>query len=425
MVDIDKFRINPVSTTIKVNTLGGTGSGKTSIIEVLLDEWKGLTTSTIGIGIQDPILVNFTRRILIKSNYASSSDNFDAKFIVWDMGGQTKYRDLLQGYLPGSKGQIGVIDGVNPRSCESFLAQLFMASQILDESIPLLLLVNKADLFQNLSSSAGGQVWKFLSNILAKTIINSISLINFPLNSDKESLVNFWSIEDTLIYGREGLMNLIKRSIEVSTSSGIVKIDLEKTFGLENLKLLLRYAILLLLDTSEKLRIFEGKISEILPKIEWDRPGLIKPDNEVRTLTINAITLKILVSWYDDYKKTGNEELNPLPLTERIIQSCFAGIKQINDLKELFSSMTTEQIMKLATRYDLYLIEEQAEKVRKWIMNAKVYETTSMEPLFVKNIMIDFFKDVFIQFSKKSEEESFDLKDIAKQISSQRRRGRR
>ncbi|MHA2295756.1 MAG: Rab family GTPase [Candidatus Hodarchaeales archaeon] len=388
--------MTPKKLVFKVNTLGGTGSGKTTIIEVVQNEWKGTTTSTLGISIGQPLYLDFTRHQIFSGNLDESKINYDSKFIVWDLGGQTKYHQLLYGFLPGSHGQICVVDGTNPRSAESLLAQLFLSAQVLDEFVPIAILINKKDLYEQLNG------FNTLCQALASIILESLSLVDFPEDKSGQCLVNYWLLESILINGKNdkaGLVNLTEKPIMMFKDDGTsIIIDLRAKIGLENLKLLARYLLLLLIDNGQQ-ETFQGT-SEYLPVIDFERPGMIDPKHLRRAITVNAAGVKEFVSRYNACKKDSQPD-SCKPLLIELFKGYDPGKGQMERLKKSLELCSSEQLKEIAARYNQRLTDDQVECLKNWIKNAKIYETTATNQFFVKNVVIDALKKVHSSYVKR------------------------
>jgi GTPase SAR1 family protein len=402
--------------SFKINTIGGSGSGKTSALESGLGRFKGLATSTIGLDVLS-IFADFNTNNL--SENALSLSNVSAKAIVWDLGGQTKYNEIKKNLFQGSFGQFGVVDGLNPKGVEILFYQLALAAQALEKHIPLYILVSKKDLSDKLvaSDDISGS-WVALNFLISELVASHVE--NFRIyEKNGELWVNYFEIEYQLI---SGLLHLTKKPIKIGEASYV---NLNEEFGEENLRLIGRYLLLNLINGGKPTTLFRDEISKILQEIEWERPGRILPSQ--RHLEVRGKHLKKL---QDEIK--AQENLSDKPYMFEIslaIQSCLRGLSPVKELQG-FLKRTSVQEIKQIIHFNTgsNLSEQQVRTVIDWVLKAKVFHNSVFNPKEIRIILVELIKEV----KSGSETKSSDLDSLAKEVASDfgslaasRRRGRR
>lgn len=143
--------------TVKVSWVGLDYAGKSTIIKRV----------TQGIFTDD------TKRTLGLNVDEFESENI--KFVCWDIGGQTVFRDSLwDAYISGSSGIIFVVDSADPNRFDEARKELWR--YVIDNAkvgdIPILILANKQDLPE---AKSAGEVARALD--LHKVIDHSYAIV--------------------------------------------------------------------------------------------------------------------------------------------------------------------------------------------------------------------------------------------------------
>jgi len=123
----------------KIILAGDEGVGKTSLINrfvkgIFSDEYK----ATIGVNI-------YTKQLFI--------DNSEANLQIWDVAGQTSFRQFRQRFFSGARGAFIVLDLTVPKSLENLHTSWLEDIQNNAGDIPLILIGNKIDLRESVTVS--------------------------------------------------------------------------------------------------------------------------------------------------------------------------------------------------------------------------------------------------------------------------------
>ncbi|MHA1132562.1 MAG: Rab family GTPase [Candidatus Helarchaeota archaeon] len=120
----------------KLVMLGDEAVGKTSLImrhtEHRFDQNYKMTIGT-----------DISAKLIEKEKAGTKTNVY---LIIWDIGGQEKYRILRESYLRGASGALLVYDVTQPASFHNIYEWAEEAERFCGEKIPMLLLGNKVDL---------------------------------------------------------------------------------------------------------------------------------------------------------------------------------------------------------------------------------------------------------------------------------------
>ncbi len=118
----------------KVCLLGSPGVGKTSLVlRYVKDYFKDNYVGTIG---ADFLIkeINFPKM------------NLEIKLLIWDIGGQSKWRDIRSTYLMGSDGAIMVCDVTRKNTFTDLNEWIDDIKEYVGAKIPFVIVGNKIDL---------------------------------------------------------------------------------------------------------------------------------------------------------------------------------------------------------------------------------------------------------------------------------------
>ncbi|MFX1507310.1 MAG: Rab family GTPase [Promethearchaeota archaeon] len=120
----------------KIIIAGEASVGKTTLInQYIAGKFTGEYKATIGVDI-------FTKEVTMKK------DNKDhiIKLLVWDIAGQTLFRNFRKRFFANSRGGFLVFDLTVPNSLDRLHTWIEDIQEAVSEDIPLLLIGNKMDL---------------------------------------------------------------------------------------------------------------------------------------------------------------------------------------------------------------------------------------------------------------------------------------
>ncbi|MFW9904349.1 MAG: Rab family GTPase [Candidatus Thorarchaeota archaeon] len=123
----------------KIVLAGDVGVGKTSLINRFVtgyftDDYK----ATIGVNI-------YTKQLFI--------DNSEANLQIWDVAGQTSFRQFRRRFFSGARGALLVFDLTVPKTLDNLHASWIEDIQNNAGKIPLILIGNKVDLKESIAVS--------------------------------------------------------------------------------------------------------------------------------------------------------------------------------------------------------------------------------------------------------------------------------
>ena len=123
----------------KILLLGPGAVGKTSLLHRFVKNvFAEKYILTIGVEF-------LSKKIKIKKKHV--------KLIIWDIGGQKKFKFLHERFYVGSRGALLVFDLTNYQTFEEMEEWLAEAYEILDEKIPFVLIGNKSDLIDEVGET--------------------------------------------------------------------------------------------------------------------------------------------------------------------------------------------------------------------------------------------------------------------------------
>ncbi len=118
----------------KVLLIGPPAVGKTSLIyQFVKNEWLDNYAMTIGVNVLTKS-VNFT--------------NDEVKLMVWDIGGQARFKGLRKNLYFGTKGVLLIFDLTREATFKEMNNWLNEMNEILGKKVPLVLIGNKVDLIK-------------------------------------------------------------------------------------------------------------------------------------------------------------------------------------------------------------------------------------------------------------------------------------
>jgi len=170
------------SQTVKVSWVGLDYAGKSTIIKrVTQGVFSEDTKRTLGLNVDE-----------------FESDSI--KFVCWDIGGQTVFRDSLwDAYISGSSGIIFVVDSADPPRFDEARRELWR--YVIDNEkvgeIPILILANKQDLPE---ARSAGEVARALD--LHKVINHSYAIV-------PTSAASGFNVDDALEWLRQRITEKI------------------------------------------------------------------------------------------------------------------------------------------------------------------------------------------------------------------------
>ncbi len=111
--------------------------------------------------------------------------------IIWDIGGQEKYRILRESYLRGASGALVVFDLTNKNTYSHVYDWCDEAKKFVGKQIPMLLLGNKLDLTDNRAVTAeeGQQLAKEFGIQYLETSAKSAKNVNIAFNQIVEMIL--------------------------------------------------------------------------------------------------------------------------------------------------------------------------------------------------------------------------------------------
>jgi small GTP-binding protein len=128
----------------KICMMGAPGVGKTSLVRRFVDSvFSEKYLSTIGVKID-------------RKTVDVGEDTLN--LMLWDLQGEERYEWVRLQYLRGASGYILVADGTRPDTLETAIGLQENAANR-DASLPFLLCLNKADLWNQWTISATQQEW--------------------------------------------------------------------------------------------------------------------------------------------------------------------------------------------------------------------------------------------------------------------------
>ncbi len=128
-----------VNMTLKICFLGDSSVGKTSLIrKYVFETFDDSYLMTMG--------TKVTKKI-ITIDMPKLNKKFNVTFMIWDIIGDIHFRGLLHhSYLHGAAGGLLVCDITRPETLESLITWVESLQMESEESIPLVIMVNKSDL---------------------------------------------------------------------------------------------------------------------------------------------------------------------------------------------------------------------------------------------------------------------------------------
>jgi small GTP-binding protein len=123
----------------KIVLAGDEGVGKTSLINRFVKGYfTGDYKATIGVNI-------YTKQLFV--------DNHEANLQIWDVAGQTSFRQFRQRFFSGTRGAFLVFDLTLPESLDNLHTSWIEDLQNIAGEIPLVLIGNKVDLRESVAVS--------------------------------------------------------------------------------------------------------------------------------------------------------------------------------------------------------------------------------------------------------------------------------
>jgi len=116
----------------KIVLAGDEGVGKTSLINRFVHGYfTGDYKATIGVNI-------YAKQLVV--------DNYEVSLQIWDVAGQTSFRQFRQRFFSGTRGAFLVFDLTVPKSLDNLHKSWIEDLQDIAGQIPLILIGNKVDL---------------------------------------------------------------------------------------------------------------------------------------------------------------------------------------------------------------------------------------------------------------------------------------
>lgn len=169
--------------TVKVAWVGLDYAGKSTIIKrVTQGMFSDDTKRTLGLNVDE-------------------FESEGVKFVCWDIGGQTVFRDSLwEAYISGSSGIIFVVDSSDPDRFPEARKELwqYVVENPAVEDIPILILANKQDLPE---ARSAGEVARSLD--LHKLVKHSYAIV-------PTSAASGFNLEDALEWLRQRITENMK-----------------------------------------------------------------------------------------------------------------------------------------------------------------------------------------------------------------------
>ena len=167
------FSIDDDTWCFKIVIAGEASVGKTTLInQYIAGKFTSEYKATIGVDI-------FTKEVTMKKN---SKDHI-VKLLVWDVAGQTLFRNFRKRFFSNARGGFLVFDLTVPRSLDSLHSWISDIHEAVSKDIPLFLIGNKLDLGELIAVSPE-EVTSFLDqypNILTNFNISALNGENVEL----------------------------------------------------------------------------------------------------------------------------------------------------------------------------------------------------------------------------------------------------
>jgi small GTP-binding protein len=147
------FEIEDDTWCFKIIIAGEASVGKTTLInQYIADKFTSEYKATIGVDI-------FTKEVTMKKD---GKDQI-VKLLVWDVAGQTLFRNFRKRFFSNSRGGFLVYDLTVPNSLDRLHTWIKDIHEAVSEDIPLFLIGNKLDL-EELIAVSPEEVNSFLGN---------------------------------------------------------------------------------------------------------------------------------------------------------------------------------------------------------------------------------------------------------------------
>ncbi len=157
MASVIQWLLSKPKYCARVLMVGLDGAGKSSILYKLKLGTVVSTTPTVGFNLESISFKSF-------------------QLDVWDIGGQEKFRSLWKHYTDESCGLIYVVDSSDPTRLGEAATELHKTLPLM-KNVPLLILLNKKDLKNTLSSVELMQAFKLLQITDRKWFVQDVSAI--------------------------------------------------------------------------------------------------------------------------------------------------------------------------------------------------------------------------------------------------------
>ena len=162
----------------KVCLLGAFSVGKTSLVSQYVHSmFSDKYLSTVGVKISK-------KELLV--------DGEDVTLVLWDMEGRDNYADINVSYLRGSMGIFVVADGTRKETLDSALALRRLTLDILGESVPTYLLINKSDLAER---------WEITGSMIAEAESAGVKTIMTSAKTGQSVNTAFVSLAKDMLRG--------------------------------------------------------------------------------------------------------------------------------------------------------------------------------------------------------------------------------
>lgn len=131
MLNIQNTQTNMKSYIFKILVTGEGGAGKTSLLKRYVnDKFDESNVLTVGVDF-------FTKELCF--------DNVECLFQLWDLGGQKRFRNLLENFVMGARGALLLFDLTRLPDMNDILEWVNIA-RLHDIKLPILLIGTKSDL---------------------------------------------------------------------------------------------------------------------------------------------------------------------------------------------------------------------------------------------------------------------------------------